>query len=244
MLFTYAMGMGLIFLFLGVFSEFTRRLPKSGPWMEMVKFILGSLMLGAFYYYLDLLIPSRWYDITLGVGLVILASLSGAFLSNPKSAFQRLRKGALGALLCVGIAYLALGIFDLRPWIQPPHAEVLRSENSSWQPYTKGALQEAFMSGKPVVIDFFADWCVACHELEEKTFSNEEVKKATQGFILFRFDATEDSPELEAFKSRYRIQGLPTVIFHSADGRWIENLTLTQFEDSEKFIKRLEQVKK
>lgn len=242
LLFTYAMGMGLIFLFLGVFSEFTRRLPKSGPWMEAVKFTLGSLMLAAFYYYLDLLVPQRWWDSSLGIGLIVLASLSGAFITSPHTNWQRLRKGALGALLFIGMAYLSIGILDLRPLLNPPHSETLETKNSSWQAYQKETFLAALRSGKPVILDFYADWCVACHELEKHTFSNNDVIKATAGMHLFRFDATEDSPELEELKTKYNIQGLPTVVFHDSNGRWLEHLNLTQFENAESFLNRLKKV--
>lgn len=243
LLFTYAMGLGLIFLFLGVFTGLTRRLPRSGPWLETVKFVLGSLMLGAFYYYLGLLIPNRWHDGALGVGLVTLGSLAGAFLPlRGTSALQKIRKGFAQALLALGIGYLALAVFDLRPVMdrRVMDANVVQADGFRWQPYSEQALQAAQAAGRPVVIDFWAEWCAACHELADRTFTDRRVKALAQGFVALKYDATSDSPELRELKKRWKIQGLPTVLFVNPQGVWLESLTLTEFETADRFSARLE----
>lgn len=243
LLYTYAMGLGLIFLLLGAFTELTRKLPRSGPWMDTVKFILGSLMLGAFYYYLGLLIPERFHDGLLGIGLVTVASVAGA-LSPLKNSHPllRVRKGFLQAALFIGFIYLALAVFNLRPLISGPYSTVEMSDANRWQPYSEELYQSALKNHRPIIIDFFADWCAACHELDQKTFSNSDVKSITEKFVLLRFDATKDSEELRKLKTKYKIQGLPTVVFYSADGLWQESQTLTEFEKPERFINRLERV--
>ncbi len=244
LLFTYAMGLGLIFLILGAFTEFTRKLPRSGPWMETVKFILGSLMLGAFYYYLNLLIPVRWHDGILGLGLIILASMAGLF-QTPKGSHPlvKIKKGFLQAILFIGFIYLAISIFDLRPILYGPYSTSIAAKNQSqWKNYSDQELESALQAKKPIIIDFFAEWCVACHELEEKTFSHNSVADQLSQFVLLRFDATKDSEKLQQLKAKYKIQGLPTVLFYSSKGEWIESLTLTQFEDANRFKERLNKI--
>lgn len=241
-LFTYALGLGLIFLLLGVFTELTRRLPRSGPWLNGVKFVLGSLMLGAFYYYLSLLIPERWHDGALGVGLVVLGSVAGAFgaVRGP-TLYAQIKKGFAQALLVIGFGYLALGVFDLRPML---HQKMVNPEmtapRADWKPYSEEALKQAAAEKKPVIIDFWAEWCAACHELEQKTFSNNRVSLTMSQFTLLKFDATKDSAELRELKKRWKIQGLPTVILINPAGLWLEGLTLTEFEKPEAFLLRIQ----
>jgi thiol:disulfide interchange protein DsbD len=243
-LFTYALGFGLIFIALGFSNQFAKALPRSGSWMIGIKFILGTLMLSAFYYYLELLLPNRGFDFFLGLGLVILASSSGAFLSikNLRSN-QSVQKGLMQALLIVGIGYICLSVFDLRPYIQGrimADNSLNKIQELNWQPYSQKIIEQAKIEKRPLIIDFWAEWCAACHELEEHTFTDPRVRSIAQGYTLLKFDATRDSVELRTLKKKYKIQGLPTLIFVNKDGVWIDALTLTQFEKSSEFLIRLE----
>lgn len=244
LLFTYAMGLGLIFLVLGAFTELTRLLPRSGAWLQTTKFILGTLMLGVFYYYLSFLLPQRWHDGALGIGLLILGSLAGAFSPlKGTAAFKRIQKGFAQALLIIGFGYLAFAVFDLRQMVQP---QMLQPELShvaggaNWIDYSEENFQKALKEKKPIVIDFWAEWCAACHELEQKTFRHNGVKARFENLTLLRFDATKDSPLLRDLKARWNIQGLPTVIFMDASGNWRKSLSLTEYESPERFLKRLD----
>lgn len=243
-LFTYALGLGLIFIALGLSNQLVKALPRSGAWMNSFKFILGTLMLSAFYYYLELLLPSRWFDGALGLGLVILASIYGAFLpAKGTSALRHIQKGLMQALLIIGIGSLVISAFDLRPLIRGriiSGASVNQIGKLNWQPYSDAALLKAAQEQKPVIIDFWADWCVACHELEEQTFTDAKVRAMAERFVLLKFDATQDSAELRRLKKKYNIQGLPTVLFINPNGVWIDALTLTQFEKPDSFLKRME----
>lgn len=243
-LFTYALGLGLIFIVLGLSNQLVKALPRSGTWLNTSKFVLGSLMLTAFYYYLDLLLPLRWFDLALGVGLISLASVYGAFLSTGgKSALNHIRKGLMQALLIVGIGYIVLSAFDLRPYI---HGRVMamdglnKIQQLNWQNYSDDLINEASKNKKPVIIDFWADWCAACHELEEQTFTDPRVRAIGQNYVLLKFDATKESDQLKKLKKKFSIQGLPTVLFINPNGVWIDALTLTQFEKADKFVKRME----
>ncbi|WP_413290098.1 protein-disulfide reductase DsbD family protein [Bdellovibrio sp. HCB337] len=241
LLFTYALGLGLIFLALGLSNQLIRMLPRSGMWMNGVKFVLGSLMLSAFYYYLDLLIPTRAFDAALGLGLVVIASIYGAF-KPVKNASGALLKGLMVTLLLVGLGYISFGVFDLRPLVSQRHISeggVTKDQKLGWQPFSEELLQKAAAEKRPVIIDFWAEWCAACHELEQFTFTNPLVRTESEKFILLKFDATKDSPELRRLKQKYKIQGLPTVIFYNPAGTWIESLTLTRFEESPSFLSRM-----
>lgn len=244
LLFTYAMGLGLIFLVLGAFTELTRRLPRSGPWLEATKFVLGSFMLGAFYYYLGLIIPDRWHDVLLGIGLLTLGSLGGAFSSmKGATALKKIRKGVTQGLLVLGFGYLALGVFNLRPLLQQrmiSEGGAATALTTQWRPYSEEALAKAAEENKPVLVDFWAEWCAACHELEQITFVDLRVRSVMEQFVLLRFDATQDTPELRRLKAKWKIQGLPTVLLLNPRGVWLNELTLTEFERPERFLKRIE----
>ncbi|WP_374075308.1 protein-disulfide reductase DsbD family protein [Bdellovibrio bacteriovorus] len=243
-LFVYALGLGLIFIALGLSNQLVKALPRSGAWMNSFKFILGTLMLSAFYYYLDLLLPARWFDAALGLGLIILASVYGAFLSaKGGSALKHIQKGLMQAVLIVGIGSVVVAVFDLRPVIRGNMMagnSLNQIKKMNWQPYSEAALTQAAKDQKPVIIDFWADWCAACHELEEQTFTDARVRSMAEGFVLLKFDATKESEELRSLKKKYNIQGLPTVVFINPHGVWIDALTLTQFEKPDAFLKRME----
>ncbi|MBX3016718.1 MAG: protein-disulfide reductase DsbD [Bdellovibrionaceae bacterium] len=244
LLFVFAFGMGQLFLALGLFTNLSKKLPKSGGWLNGVKNVSGLLMLGAFYYHLELLMPQRTFDIALAVGLIILGSLGGAFQKTIESPFQKIAKGAGWAMLMFGSFLMIVGIFDLRPMLSSQSMSGLPMAGDKvpgiiWQDLNDQAINEAKRQGKPVVIDFYADWCAACHELDRITFVNPRVIDATQNFVRLRFDATRDSEQLAIYKKRYGILGLPWVVLIDAKGEFRKDLTLTEFEEPVRFLDRL-----
>ena len=107
-----------------------------------------------------------------------------------------------------------------------------------------GSFAEVIQSDKPVLVDFFAEWCAACHELEEKTYTNPEFVELSKQFKLVKIDATEDTPEVKQIIEKYKVKGLPTVIFINKKGDILSELSFTQFlewnELKPKVVKALE----
>lgn len=186
------------------------------------------------------------YALGLGQLLMVLGVSSSLLYRFPKSPWlMKTSKTVLGfTLVASGLFYLSMLWPKSTDINKGPVAEAAAMQPKlPWQPYTEQALAEAKSKGKPVLIDFFADWCLACHELDEKTFSNPQIIEALKGFVLLRFDSTNDSPELAKLQTKYNIVGLPTIVFYDGNGAWIKELTLNEFEASEQFVKRIEKVK-
>jgi thiol:disulfide interchange protein DsbD len=120
-----------------------------------------------------------------------------------------------------------------------PAKSGFKTDTMNWQPYSDALLHQAAADGKPAIIDFRADWCAACLEMEEKTFTDQGLQLLSGQFVMLRFDATQDSTLLGQLRQKYNIVGLPTVIFVSKSGEWLKELTLTEFEAASPFRDRM-----
>lgn len=242
LLFTFAIGMGLLLIAVGTFSSLSRKLPRSGPWMEFVKFIFGSAMIGMALYYLDPITPQPYFDFLVAITCILISSYFGAFEANEKlhNAFARLRKGSMLALFAIGIAFILRGVaFSSK--INMPTVTGQSESQSLWSDYSDESFEAALAAGRPIIIDFWADWCAACKELERFTFSDPLVQAELKNFALFRLDMTIETERTAKYKDKFRILGLPTILFYN-DGELRSDLTLTGFESKGDFTKRLQKV--
>ena len=247
LLFDFAIGMGILFIAIGFSSQLTKMLPKSGAWMDSIKHFFGVMMLSASFYYLGLLAPQRWWDLILGIALAVGGSYFGAFESvQSLTPAGKIRKGLSQVLIFVGAAFVTIGLFDLRPFLQIGNANSVHGEfaqESHWISYSESELASAKQKGKPVIIDFWADWCGACKELEQYTFATESFKQNSKNFVLMKFDATADSDELNRLRAKYGIVGLPTLIFYDSKGQQRVDLTTTEFIEAPELVKKMESLR-
>lgn len=239
LLFTYAMGMGVLFLALGTFGL---RLPKAGPWMFITKFVFGSVMMAVALFYLSPIVSDR-----------VLATLIGAVVVFvPASMFWVHESGGgdhwkVRKKIAVLLAFVFLAVGIQTAFFSNPSKETVQASpklgSMNWQPlHSLSQLNDFQGKGQPIIIDFFADWCAACKELETKTFIDPSIIRESRKFLLFRFDATQSSRELDELKRRFFIIGLPTIIFLQADGVWRRDLTLTGWENAETFMRRMQKM--
>lgn len=228
LLFTFAMGLGLIFIVIGVFSSALRLLPKSGRWMEFIKSILAAGMMGAALYYAQFLLDERWWTALLATSFIFASIWEGAFNFTDK---RRIRRGFLIAVFIFSTSILVAVVFkpELLSRSFQAHVNETTSGSVTWAAYSDEALIEAQKENKPVMIDFFAEWCGACHELADKTFSTEDFKVLSRDFRLLKFDATEDNEQISQVLKKYQVKGLPTVLFINRNGILLNELTFTQF---------------
>ncbi len=237
---SFAFGMGLIFIVLGVAGDVFHLLPKSGGWLNNIKYVFASIMLGlSIYYVLPVLGVA---ELILYVEFILLV-LVGCYLVfyEKKFAFPLSQRNKTFLRICaVG---LAVGLV-----ITPLFSGKINSQQPSalaegWQQYDEATISSVLKNGKPTVIDFYADWCLACKELKSETFKNATVIKEGREFNFLVVDATQATPQIEKLKQEHHVIGLPTVVFYNKDGNKRDDLTLNSFEKAEEFLKRLGKTK-
>ena len=215
---TYAAGIGIPFWLIAGFSM---QLPKSGRWMEAVKSVFGIALLVAALYYLKTVVPplgqltGRSQLVLFGaLGAVALGLAVGAVhLSFYGKVSTRLRKG-------LGVGLAVLGLFVVTNYVLTPKLEL------SWLKSEPAALAAARAEGKPLVIDFMADWCLPCRELEVQVFSHPDVAEQFQQFKLLKIDLSrEDEDEsLVKLREKYGVETLPAVRVVTPEGKVIAGI--------------------
>ncbi|CAM4402204.1 thioredoxin fold domain-containing protein [Corallococcus exiguus] len=270
LLFIYALGIGVPFFLIGVF---TVRLPRGGVWMEWVKSVLGIMLVAlAFSYVKDAFPWARDTVKALGAevgqvpGAVLAAVLVvvgvgvGAVHRSFKEGARDFGFKALGVALVVGALVLRGGALDARPtgelWVRMGLQE--RPVAPSWQwhhvmPAKKATfdasqfeqvLAAAKKEGRPVLIDFFADWCAACKELDRLTYPSSEVITQAEGsrFLTIKIDATNSEDRLDALMEQLGVEGLPTVAFVNPDGTVLTKPRVTGFLEPVPFAAEMQKV--
>lgn len=261
MMFVFALGFGQLFILIGVFGSFTKHLPKSGPWMDAVKNIFGTMMVGAALYYLSFIIPTNWWPVAVSLTSITLASYLGAFnkistghhasgagstTTQQKHLFiARVWKGFCQAILIVSSVFLGAHLYkNISASTGATNSAISDGSHATgFIPYTEDAFQTAIKNHRPIIIDFGASWCGACVELEEKTFPHEAVQALVSQFVMLKFDATSDSPALDIMKKKYNIVGLPTVVFYDSSGAWRKDLTVNEFISGPEFAEKMKQAR-
>ncbi len=224
--FTLSMGLGLPYLVLGTFSNLLQRLPRSGEWMVWVKKVFGVILVGVGSFYALLALAPKWSGWVVPAALIV----GGVYLGFlEKSAAKR--RGFQRLKWLTGAAAIAGGLLIV--FATPSRGIAFRAGSPA-------DLDAAIRSGRPVMVDFSADWCVPCHELDRNTFTDAAVIAAARDFHAFKVDLTRyDSPESEAWRKRYVIVSVPTVVFFAADGSEVRAARVEGFLAPRHFVERL-----
>jgi thiol:disulfide interchange protein DsbD len=231
MFFILAMGLGTPFLLLGIFSGAATKLPRSGAWMVWVRNVFGFILIGMAIYFLEPLFPGEsiyFYS------LAIVALVAGVYLGwIDKNKGQ---KGFLIARNLVGVLFIVLAVFLAWP-VDPD-----QNDGIQWTEFSNEALKLAKENGKPVIIDFYADWCIPCKELDKFTFKDEKVISKSKYFITLKADLTHfQSEETNKIREKFDIKGVPTIVFIKGDGTELEDIRLVGFEEADKFLERMQE---
>lgn len=224
--FALAVGLGLPYLILAVFSSGISSIPRAGVWMDHVKKAFGFVMIAMAFYFLRPVLGELIY--TRGVAASLILGALFLFVSGREATAQS------GRTVRIVIAVLLLVAGSVFAW--PRH----EGEGLVWEKFSESALENARTGGRPVIIDFYADWCLPCKELDAKTFNDSTVLREGESFVRLKADLTRvDDPATVELSSRFGIVGVPTIVFVGPDGAEIKSLRLTGFEEADKFVVRM-----
>lgn len=207
--------------------------------MDRVKILFGFILLAAPVYLIERIIPETW-AITLW-GILGVSAFSWLYHLKNQLEFGGWKQSLIGILAMLGILGSALPVYN--HWMGETGASAYQPKLSFTRISSVDELEQQLVlankANKPVMLDFYADWCVACKEFEKFTFHTPEVEEKLKDFVLLQADVTKNSPQdIELFK-RLKIMGLPTIDFWDAQGNYQSNARLTGFLESEPFVSHL-----
>ncbi|KQB00510.1 protein-disulfide reductase DsbD [Vibrio metoecus] len=238
-LYALAMGMGIPLILVAVFGN--KLLPKAGNWMERVKTLFGFVLLAAPIFLLERIVPEFWSSVLWSaLGLAAFGWLYHVKNSLP---FGGWKQSLIGVIAILGL--LASAQPALNHWFAPTQTTeqvkqiaFARIANLS---ELQTALAQAKAQGKPVMLDFYADWCVACKEFEKYTFHAKRVENKLSGFVLLQADVTKNQPQDIELLKALNVLGLPTIEFWNAQGEPVPNARITGFMAEQPFLDHLTQ---
>ncbi len=242
LLLSFALGMGVLFILLGTFSGLIQRIPRSGHWMNIVKFVMAVAL---FFYALFLLQPLTptstlheylpfsallfWFFLAL---LALVAYAGYKYNSNIVKLLSSLLSAAL--------------LFMLFTAPSLPGDESLKQNLAplTWHHSFEQSVQIAKREKKPIFVDLYADWCVACKELEKITFKDPAVRELLSQFVLAKIDFTTPTEETDNLSETYGVVGLPWLFATDESGTLIEKSTITGYVDAREFELKMKETLK
>ncbi|AHF69819.1 protein-disulfide reductase DsbD [Pseudomonas cichorii] len=247
----FALGLGMGAPLLLVATGGAAWLPKSGPWLVTVKNAIGVLLLGLAIGLLSRVLPGQVTLLLIGILCAGVALFLGTLELTAKSPRQKLAQ-LLGLLLLVYALACWYGALSgqtdpTRPLGRPQatlnNGTVLPT-SSQWQTITTSAeleraLSEARNAGKPLLLDWYADWCISCKVIEHEVLPDPGVVEKLAGYSLIRFDMTDSNAEQRALLDRYKLFGPPALLFFSKSGEELENVRVIGEIDAPAFIERI-----
>ena len=257
-LFALSMGMGAPLIAIGTGAG--KLLPKAGPWMDRIKAVFGVMLLAVAIWMLERILPGE-VTMMLWATLLILSSIYLRALDGlpvEATGWARFWKGigvvslAYGVLLLIGAAS---GSHDpFRPLqnvmaststggsVQAQHAEMQFKRIKSVADLNR-ELAAAKQQGKPVMVDFYADWCVSCKEMEKYTFAKPEVQQALAGAVLLQADVTANDADDKALLKHFKLIGPPSILFFDSTGTPRKDLSLVGYIPAQDFVQHVQKLK-
>jgi thiol:disulfide interchange protein DsbD len=247
-LFVMALGMGVPLLAVGVSAR--SFLPKAGPWMEAVKKFFGVMLLAVAIYIVSPVVPDIVAMLAWAALLIFSAMFLHALDPLPANAhgWQRFWKGAGVVSLLVGSALLIGALAGSRDPLQP--LAVLRGAVAAAESHVRFERVKSVeeldarikAAAQPVMLDFYADWCISCKEMEKFTFTDPRVAQRMDRMLLLQADVTASSEADKALLKRFGLFGPPGIIFFDKGGAEMEGLRVIGYQAADKFLQTLERV--
>ncbi|MUK68208.1 protein-disulfide reductase DsbD [Aliivibrio fischeri] len=237
-LYALAIGMGIPLILAAVFGN--KLLPKAGVWMTHVKTLFGFILLAVPVFLLERILP---HDVTPFIWSALGIAAFGWLYHVKATMPQSWKTSIVGIVAILGIVGSAIPVIDaisgksnteITTNTQTVTFKKINNINELNQ-----ELEIAKAQGKPVMLDFYADWCVACKEFEKYTFHNEKVEPVLSEFVLLQADVTKNSPADIELLQQLKVLGLPTIDFWNANGEYLSDSRLTGFMKADPFMDHL-----
>ena len=240
-LYLLALGMGVPLILITLFGN--KILPKSGMWMETVKKLFGFVMLALPVFLISRILPDEWTP-------RLWAMLGTAFFIW--FAFQMPKNGTGWVFRILFLVAAMISVKPLQTWVWGEVSTPSAVENKAVSHVefkkvkSEAELQQVLAENNKslVMLDLYADWCVACKEFEKETFSDPSVQKAFGDMLLLQVDMTKNSEENRALMTKYKVLGLPTILFFNQDGKEIEGSRVSGFMPPVEFLQWIEKISK
>lgn len=250
-LFSLSIGMGIPLIAIGTSAG--KFMPRPGVWMDNIKSIFGVMLIGISIWMISRILDENISMMLWGALAVFIAINIGALepIRGRCIRCHRANKKALGIIILLYGMSLLLGgmagakdpLHPLNPFLPSQGAAVVSAPlHNTFERITSIEELDAILAenkGKKVMVDFYADWCTACKELEEKTFSDENVKIAMDSYVLVQVNLTANDEAAKAISSKYGIFGPPAILFFDENGVRQKNADIIGFKEPQEFIKLL-----
>jgi len=249
-LFALALGMGAPLLLIGTSAG--ALLPRAGAWMDGVKRIFGVMLLALAIWIIQPLLPVAAQMLLWGILLIFSAIYLHALeaLAQQANGWHKLRKGLGLLMLLVGIAYLVGALSGARDLLRPLDSvcAVCKADTQTSAPLAFTRIngladlrqRVAKANGQIVMLDFYADWCVSCKEMERLTFTDPAVQSRLKSAILLQADVTQNSAEDKELLKKFGLYGPPGLLFFDVQGKELADFRVVGYQDAEKFLNSLQ----
>ncbi len=243
---TFGLGIGLLFIVIGTFAGAMTALPTAGEWMVKIKKGLGVSIFAVALYYVGLLVPEYLFTMLIGSFIFVSGMFLGAALKWENLGGAAKFFKSIGILLAIaGAFYFVIGLADLNDISLSGGGYSGNLESAVDEDHVAWVVNEhdqmiaaAKSENKPLLIDFYADWCGVCVELDHKVWNKQIVIDATDAdYLALKLDFTKADPDIEALRKKYGVSGLPTVMILGPDGE--ERARFSSFMTPEDVVKWL-----
>jgi len=256
-LFALGLGMGIPLMLVAVGGR--KLLPSTGPWMNVVKAFYGVMLLAVAIWLVERMVPG-WLALTLWGLLVAITGVQLGAFDAAKAGWERTRKGMGLVMFAYGLALLAGAVSGANDPLKPlaaftassqpvsqgesagaetDHADFLRLDSPA---DIRDELRQASRDGTPVMLDFYADWCISCKVMERNVFSDSTVIQALEPYKLLQLDMTDNTPEQQALLDELGLFGPPAILFYNGKGTEIETARVLGEMDRDQFMGHLDAV--